>query len=557
MGLIRRKLPFSYFAARFQSACTTRTCAQLPFRASWSDESDWTSNRFDGIVEVVAVQTTPQRWHNVNDILIGKGEHTVHLLARYANRHGLVAGATGTGKTVTLMVMAEGFSRIGVPVFVADVKGDVSGLAAAGTPNDKIRQRVDQIGISGYANEPSPVVFWDLYGKAGHPIRTTVSEMGPTLLSRILELNDTQSGVIDIAFKLADDDGLLLLDLADLRSLLTFVATNRKAISAELGLVSAQSIAAIQRALLRLDQEGGEALFGEPALELSDVMRTDLSGRGIVSILAADQLILKPRLYSTFLLWLLSELFENLPEVGDLDKPKLVFMFDEAHLLFDDAPPALRERVEQVVRIIRSKGVGVYFCSQFPDDVPGEILGQLGNRFQHALRAYTPRDQKAVRTAAETFVANPKLDVADVIAQLGVGEALVSTLQEKGVPMPVERTLIAPPRCRMGTVTAEERAAVVTRSPIGGKYDERIDRESAHEMLAKRAEAAPDDSSSRNDAAPGEQEPASGKLGEMLWGTKRRQGLVETMMKQASRTVGRSLGRSILRGILGGVRGRR
>ncbi|NLV46977.1 MAG: DUF853 family protein, partial [Candidatus Hydrogenedentes bacterium] len=423
----------------------------------------------------------------MDKILVGKGEQPVHLLARYGNRHGLVAGATGTGKTVSLMVLAEGFSRMGVPVFMADVKGDVSGLAMAGVSNDKVLERVARTGVVNYVNEAGPVVFWDIYGKNGHPVRTTISEMGPSLLGRLLELSDTQAGVLEIAFKLADDQGLLLLDIDDLRALLGFIADNRKAISTEYGLVSAQSAAAIQRALLTLEREGGEVLYGEPALEINDLMRTDLNGRGIINILAADQLILKPRLYSSFLLWLLSELFETLPEVGDLDKPKLVFFFDEAHLLFDDAPPVLRQRVEQVVRIIRSKGVGVYFCSQFPDDVPNEILGQLGNRIQHALRAYTPRDQKAVKTAAETFVANPRLDVAEVISQLGVGEALVSTLQEKAVPMPVERTVICPPRCRMGTLTPEERAAVRARSPISGKYDTLVNRESAYEILNRKA----------------------------------------------------------------------
>ena len=499
-------------------------------------------------------------------ILLGKGSKPVHLLARYGNRHGLVAGATGTGKTVSLMVMAEGFSRLGVPVFLADVKGDVAGLAMPGVTNDKVQARVTQVGVPGYANEACPVVFWDVHGKAGHPVRTTVSEMGPTLLARILQLNETQGGVLEVAFKLADDRGLLLLDLDDLRALLGFVADNRKEISATHGLVSASSIAAIQRALLTFDREGGEAMFGEPALELADLMRTDLSGRGVVSILAADQLILKPRLYSSFLLWLLSELFENLPEVGDLDRPKLVFCFDEAHLLFDDAPPALKQRVEQVVRIIRSKGVGVYFCSQFPDDVPNEILGQLGNRVQHALRAYTPRDQKAVRTAAETFVPNPALDVAAVISQLGVGEALVSTLQEKGVPSPVERTVIAPPRARMGAISPEERAAVRARSPVGAKYDRTVNRESAYEMLSRRAtaEAAPPAQPPRP-AEAGEAPRPGGKpesatsggggVGELLWGTKRRQGMVETLAKQAARTVGSEIGRQILRGVLGGVLG--
>ena len=419
----------------------------------------------------------------MNEILVGKGDIPVHLLGKYGNRHGLIAGATGTGKSVSLMVLAEGFSRMGVPVFMADVKGDISGLAMPGVTNEKITSRIAQIGITGYVNEASPVVFWDLYGKLGHPVRTTVSEMGPTLLNRILELNEVQSGVLDIAFKLADDQGLLLLDLDDLRALLNFVVANKAEISQKYGLVSPQSVAAIQRSLLRLEQDGGDVFFGEPALELADLMRQDMSGRGIINLLSADQLILRPRLYSSFLLWLLSELFENLPEVGDLDKPKLVFIFDEAHLLFQDCPPALQQRVEQVVRLIRSKGVGVYFCSQNPDDIPDVILGQLGNRIQHALRAYTPRDQKAVRTAAETFVPNPKLDVARVISELAVGEALTSMLLDKGIPMPVERTYICPPRCRMGAITPEERATVRARSPVGGKYDTAINRESAFEML--------------------------------------------------------------------------
>ncbi|MEZ4483302.1 MAG: helicase HerA-like domain-containing protein [Syntrophotaleaceae bacterium] len=491
----------------------------------------------------------------MSKIMIGKGKLPVHMLAEYGNRHGLVAGATGTGKTVSLMILAEGFSRLGVPVFMADVKGDVSGLAMAGVSSDKLQQRVARLGIEDYRNEANPVLFWDLYGKQGHPLRATISEMGPTLLGRILELNETQSGVLEIAFQLADDRGLLLLDLDDLRALLSFVVDNRKEISTEYGLVSSQSVGAIQRALLSLEREGGDTFFGEPALELNDLMRTDLSGRGIINILAANQLVLKPRLYSSFLLWLLSELFENLPEVGDLDRPKLVFFFDEAHLLFDDAPAALRQRIEQVVRLIRSKGVGIYFCSQFPDDVPGEILGQLGNRIQHALRAYTPRDQKAVRTAAETFVANPGLDVAEVISQLAVGEALVSTLQDKGVPSPVERALICPPRCRMGPVTADERATVRGRSPLGGKYDTSVNRESAYEILTRRAEqqeAAEPQTAQREAEKAGEKR---GMLGELLWGSKRRQGLAETMAKQAARTVGSQIGRKIIRGLLGGILG--
>jgi uncharacterized protein len=490
----------------------------------------------------------------VERILLGKGDQHVHLLAKYGNRHGLVAGATGTGKTVSLLVLAEGFSRLGVPVVIADVKGDVAGLSQPGTLSEKSRQRVSDIGMDGYSPEASPVVFWDLYGRSGHPLRATISEIGPTLLARMLELNDVQAGVLEIVFQLADNQGLLLLDLDDLRALLGHVAENRKDISTQLGLVSSQSISAIQRNLLTLEREGSAQFFGEPALELPDLMRTDLSGRGIVNVLTADQLVLKPRLYSSFLLWLLSELFENLPEIGDTDRPKLVFFFDEAHLLFGDAPPALRQRVEQVVRIIRSKGVGVYFCSQFPDDVPGEILGQLGNRVQHALRAYTPRDQKAVRTAAETFVQNPSLDVTAVIAQLGVGEALVSTLQEKGVPMPVERALICPPRCRIGAITDEERATVRARSPVSGKYDATVNRESAYEILAKRASVA-----ATQPPAPGGT-PASqsrGQVGDLLWGTGRRQGMVEAMAKQAARTVGGQIGRQIMRGVLGGLGGSR
>lgn len=504
----------------------------------------------------------------MNEILIGKGEKPIHLLARYGNRHGLVAGATGTGKTISLLVLAEGFSRIGVPVLMVDVKGDVAGLAMPGTSNETIRKRVAQIGIEGFAHEPSPVVLWDVYGEKGHPVRATVSEIGPTLLGRILELNDTQAGILEIVFKLADMGGLLLLDLDDLRAMLGFVGDNRKEISRQYGLVSTQSVAAIQRALLTLEREGGDAFFGEPALELIDLMRTDLSGRGVLNILAADQLIQKPRLYSSLLLWLLSELFEQLPEVGDSDKPRLVLFFDEAHLMFDDAPPALRQRVEQVVRIIRSKGVGVYFCSQFPDDVPDEILGQLGNRIQHALRAYTPRDQKAVRTAAETFVPNPRLDVAQTISQLAVGEALVSTLQEKAVPMPVERTLICPPRCRMGALTPEERSAVRARSPVGSKYDMPVNRESAYEILSRRTlmedtlsersapppPSPPSRSGGRPGRARGEPEPGvGGEWNELLWGSNRRQGMVETMAKQAARTIGSQIGRQIIRGVLGGI----
>ena len=498
-------------------------------------------------------------------ILLGRSVTTpqsgnVYLLPRYGNRHGLVAGATGTGKTVTLMMLAESFSRAGVPVFMADMKGDVAGLAVPGTMSEGLQKRADLMDIDGFSVEGSPTILWDLYGKLGHPVRTTVTEMGPTLLSRILELNDTQSGVMDIVFKLADDRGLLLLDLDDLRALLGLVLEERKAISAEYGLVSPQSVGAIQRALLRLEQDGGGDFFGEPALELDDLMRTTTNGRGVIGILAADQLLMRPRLYSTFLLWLLSELFETLPEVGDLDKPKLVFVFDEAHLLFDDAPAALLQRIEQVVRLIRSKGVGVYFCSQFPDDVPDEILGQLGNRVQHALRAYTPRDQKAVRTAAQTFVPNPDLDVVDTISRLGTGEALVSTLQEKGIPMAVEHTVIAPPRCRMGAITDEERARVRAGSPVGARYDTPVNRESAEEILAKRAQEISEQAEAPEAKA---DKPADGQRGlgqvarDALFGTGRRQGMIETMGKQAARRVGNQISRQVMRGIMGVFGGKR
>ena len=482
-------------------------------------------------------------------ILIGKGRDQVRLQARYANRHGLVAGATGTGKTVTLMVLAEGFSRIGVPIFMADVKGDIAGLAASGSPHPKIDERIDTIGIPDYRQQPSPTVLWDLWGERGHPVRSTVTEIGPILLARMLELNDTQEGVLHVVFRVADDSGLLLLDLKDLRALLTHVADHRAEISARFGLVNTASIGAIQRRLLRLENEGAEGFFGEPALELADLMRRDLSGRGVINILSAERLILKPRLYSSFLLWLLSELFEQLPEVGDPERPELVFFFDEAHLLFDDCPPALRQRVEQVVRLIRSKGVGVYFCSQHPDDVPNEVLGQLGNRVQHALRAFTPRDQKAIRAAADTFVPNPELDVRETITTLGVGEALVSTLGDRGVPQPVERTLISPPACRMGPLEDAERAEVRSRSPIGPKYDNALDRESAFERLAEQAEAAAR-------AAEAEREKAE-PVREKKRRRSNRQSAGEAFLKSTLRSVGSRLGRELTRGLLGGLFGRK
>ncbi len=499
----------------------------------------------------------------MTEILIGRNASTsVSLDPRYGNRHGMIAGATGTGKSVSLMVLAEGFSKLGVPCFLADAKGDLAGLAmAAGEPGDKLKARLATLQLSDWKGQANPVIFWDIYGRLGHPVRATVSEMGPTLLGRVMALNDTQEGVLEVVFKVADDQGLLLLDLADLRALLRFAAENTKDISTRYGLISKSSIAAIQRALLQLENDGAEQFFGEPALELIDLMRQDMSGRGIINVLAADQLIMKPRLYSTFLLWLLSELFEQLPEVGDLDQPKMVFFFDEAHLLFDDASPALLQRVEQVVRLIRSKGVGVYFCSQNPDDVPGNILGQLGNRIQHALRAFTPRDQKSVRAAAETFVANPALDVTAAITKLAVGEALASTLAKGGVPTPVQQVLVTTPGCRIGAITEAERATVRLRSPVGAKYDTAINRESAAEMLAQRADDKAAEAADAEATASGQGDAAEsaskwgGAVQDALFGTKRRQGMIETMGKQMMRTVGSQIGRKILRGVLGGIFG--
>jgi uncharacterized protein len=503
---------------------------------------------------------------SMGDILVGRGDEQVFLRGAYGNRHGLVAGATGTGKSVTVLVLAEGFSRLGVPVVIGDAKGDIAGLAMPGTPHERIDHRVEQIGIPDYQQAASPVVFWDLWGEQGHPVRTTITEMGPTLLARILELNDTQEGVLNVAFRVADESGLLLLDLKDLRALLNHLSEKRQEVSAQYGLVNTASIGAIQRGLLRLEAEGGLQFFGEPSLDLADLMRQDMLGRGIISILAADRLILKPRLYSSFLLWLLSELFERLPEVGDQPLPKLVFVFDEAHLLFNDCPPALRQRVEQVVRLIRSKGVGVYFCSQNPDDVPNEILGQLGNRVQHALRAFTPRDQKAVRTAAETFVPNPRVDVVQAITTLGVGEALVSMLGERGVPQPVQQALICPPRCRMGAITPEERDLVRSRSPVGGRYEAAIDRDSAYEMLARHAEqaataaalqAAQAARTKEADAARKADEAARKAAERARPRAGNRQGVGEAMVKSTVRTMGNTIGRELARGLLGSLLGGR
>ncbi|MET0249393.1 MAG: helicase HerA-like domain-containing protein [Sphingobium sp.] len=416
------------------------------------------------------------------------------LNLRLANRHGLIAGATGTGKTVTLQALAEGFSAAGVPVFLADVKGDLSGIAMAGSPTaknaDKLIARAREVGIENYAYADNPVMFWDLYGTQGHPVRTTVSEMGPLLLARLMGLNDTQEGVLSIAFRVADDEGLLLLDLGDLQAMLVWVAENAASLTARYGNVTRASVGAIQRQLLQLESQGGDHFFGEPALDIHDFLKVDEQGRGYVNILAADRLMQSPKLYATFLLWLLSELFETLPEVGDPDKPVMVFFFDEAHLLFDDASDALGEKIEQVVRLIRSKGVGIYFVTQNPIDVPEKVAGQLANRVQHALRAFTPRDQRAIKAAAETFRANPDLDVETAITELRVGEALVSLLQDDGAPGIVQRTLIAPPRSRLGPLEAKERAIIQSISPCAGEYDGAVNRESAEEMLAARGEAA-------------------------------------------------------------------
>ncbi len=482
-------------------------------------------------------------------IFIGKGTKPVYLQPALANRHGLIAGATGTGKTVSLQILAEDFSRRGVPVFMADVKGDLSGISQSGKAHPKLSERAGTIGLADYRFEAFPVVFWDLFGKKGHRVRATVSDMGPLLLARMLGLNETQEGVLYAVFKLADDQGMLLLDLKDLRALLTFAGENAKELTLEYGNIPRASVGAIQRRLLVLEQEGARQFLGEPALDLHDFMRTGAGGYGNINILAADRLMHTPKLYATFLLWLLSELFEELPEVGDPDKPGLVFFFDEAHLLFDDAPKALVEKVEQVVRLIRSKGVGVYFVTQNPLDIPDAILGQLGNRIQHALRAFTPREQKAVRAAAETFRANPAFDAAAAIKELGVGEALVSTLGRKGIPGMVERTLIRPPASRLGPATAAERKLAMQDSRFSGRYDQRVDRRSAYEMLKERAEKAAEE-------MPAEAAAERGR-GRAAPTTRRRssnrQGVMEAMFKSLARSIGSSLGRSISRGVLGSI----
>jgi DNA helicase HerA-like ATPase len=485
-----------------------------------------------------------------------------NLLLKYSNRHGMVTGATGTGKTVTLQILAEAFSNAGVPVFCADIKGDLSGIAMMGEAKDFLVKRAEQVKLDPYEFQQFPVIFWDLFGQQGHPIRATISEMGPLLLSRLMNLTEAQEGVINIAFRLADEEGLLLLDLKDLQSLLANMAERAEELGAKYGNVTKPSVGAIQRSLLILEQQGGINFFGEPALQLGDIMRTTRDGRGAISVLAADKLMMNPRLYATFLLWLMSELFEQLPEVGDPAKPKLVFFFDEAHLLFDEAPKALIDRIEQVVRLIRSKGVGVYFVTQNPLDIPETVLAQMGNRLQHALRAYTPREQKAVQVAADTFRPNPDFNCFEAITKLGTGEALVSTLEEKGVPSMVQRTLIRPPSSRLGPITPQERADVIAMSPVSGQYDKTVDRESAFEMLQKRAakaqaekQQAQEEKETQNSGwtIPGFRDDNRSRGRTASRGSSR-QTVAEAAVKSIVRSVGTSVGRAIVRGILGSLR---
>jgi DNA helicase HerA-like ATPase len=508
----------------------------------------------------------------VEPLLIAQDGNTpLYLLPAMANRHGLVAGATGTGKTVTLQVMAEAFSRIGVPVFAADVKGDLSGISQAGTENPKIDARVKQLKLTDFSCAACPATLWDVFGDEGHPVRATVSEMGPLLFSRLLNLNDTQAGVLTLVFKIADDNGLLLLDFKDLTAMLQYVGDNAREFQTQYGNISAASIGAIQRGLVEIQQQGGEKFFGEPALNLDDLMQTDSNGHGLVNILAADKLIRAPRVYATFLLWMLTELFERLPEAGDPEKPKLVFFFDEAHLLFADLPKIIEDKVTQIVRLIRSKGVGVYFVTQNPIDIPETVLGQLGNRVQHALRAFTPNDQKAVKSAADTFRSNPKLDVAKVITQLEVGEALVSFLDEKGTPGVVERALILPPHSRIGPITAGERQKLIQNSVVAGVYEKVVDRESAYERLKGRADDAPAAPGTPGGAplpggvaGPGAPQPGGGGISDwipnILGITSRAPGqrgdtLAQAMAKSAARTIGSTVGRTLVRGVLGSLLG--
>ena len=490
----------------------------------------------------------------INPIRVAKSDVFQNILPKMANRHGLIAGATGTGKTVTLQTMAEGFAGLGVPVFMADVKGDLAGMSQTGGGNPKVDARISQLGLDDYKTQAYTVTFWDVFGKKGHPVHTTIAEMGPLLLARMLNLNDVQGGVLNSIFKIADDKGWLLLDLKDLRSMMQYAAEHAAEYQTNYGNISAASVGAIQRALLELETQGADQLFAEPALNLDDLMQTDSQGRGIINILASDQLFNSPRVYATLLLWLLSELFEKLPEVGDLEKPKLVFFFDEAHLLFNDAPEALLQKIEQVVRLIRSKGVGIYFISQNPLDIPDLVLGQLGNRVQHALRAFTPRDQKAVKSAAETFRSNPKVNVATAITELGVGEALVSFLDEKGIPTPVERALVCPPQSRIGAISDEQRLAVIQNSIVAGFYEKSVDRESAYEILTKRAgEHAADENDSGGFwggifGAGSSDSKAKGRPVD---------GIAAVVVKTAARAIGSELGRQVIRGVLGGLFGKK
>jgi DNA helicase HerA-like ATPase len=479
-------------------------------------------------------------------LLIARGETDIGILPKMANRHGLVAGATGTGKTVTLRVLAEHFSSIGVPIFMADVKGDLSGICRPGGEVPKIAERVEDLKLKDFKYQSYPVVFWDPEGVQGHPVRTTISEMGPLLLGRLLNLNEIQSGVLNLIFKIADDNGLLLLDLKDLRAMAQFVGDSADQFRTTYGNVSSASVGAIQRSLLAIEQQGADKLFGEPALNLDDLIQTSAQGQGVVNILVADQLIQAPSRYATFLLWLLSDLYERLPEVGDPPKPKLIFFFDEAHLLFEDAPKALVDKIEQIVRLVRSKGVGVYFVTQNPLDLPDRVLGQLGNRVQHALRAFTPRDQKNVKAAAETFRPNPKVDALAAITELGVGEALVSVLDEKGTPTKVDRAWVLPPQSRLTPLTPEERDQVVRGSVLYGHYEKTVDRESAYEILKARAESTQAEEAGK--AAPKRQPPTPvEEAGKILL----------DMGKSAARSAGTQIGRQIMRGILGSIFGKK
>jgi DNA helicase HerA-like ATPase len=482
-------------------------------------------------------------------IFLGKADKRQDLFLPMANRHGLVTGATGTGKTVTLQIMAEGFCKAGVPVFAADVKGDLSGISQEGAPQDFLLERARKVGFDDYGFEATPTIFWDLFGEQGHPIRTTISEMGPLLLSRLMGLTDAQEGALNIAFKIADEEGLALLDLKDLRSLLSDLADRGKELRTDYGNLNAMTIGSIQRRLVVIEEQGGDKFFGEPALDIKDLMRTTRDGRGYMNILAADRLMSSPQLYATFLLWLLSELFEDLPEVGDPDRPKLVFFFDEAHLLFTDAPPGLLQKIDQTVKLIRSKGVGVYFVTQNPLDIPESVLAQMGNRIQHALRAYTPREQKAVKTAADTFRPNPKFKTDKAITELGKGEALVSVLDLKGVPTMVERTLIRPPESRIGPITPQEREKLIKSSPVYGQYDRTVDRESAYEMLTQRA--------GERAAAKEKAEADKTAAREARAAPRGRESATDRFVKNVAGSVGRQVGslvvRSLVRGILGGL----